>query len=160
MAFGVAITDGVTVAVGTYGSIVRFNILNYEARTVKAVQMQNATPPEVMSAVVAGAETQEALQAYLEDASAPDIAYAKAGDILDVFLLTTAWPIAATNRIGMWFTRNAQNLAATTDKMDIPQEAKTLARALGLREAYLLKGKPVPFQIDEEVRSERARLGV
>lgn len=161
MAFGIAISDGTDVAVGTYGKVVRFNLSAYEVRTVRAIQLQDpSTTPDTMGDVVSAGTTPETLQAYPEDASAPDAAFAQSGDILDVFVLEATWPVANAPRLGIWFTRNAQNVAVTTDKLDIPQEAKTLARALALREGYILKNKPVPFQIDEEVRAERARLGL
>jgi len=160
MAFGFQVTLGTVIATGTYGKVVRFNLANFEPRTVTQIQMAETDPSPVMGDPVTAAVTLATLYAYLEDADAPDVAFAQSGNTVDVFLLATAYTVASTEYIGFWFQRNAVNVETTADKLDIPQESRSLVKAVALNMVYVDKGKAAPYQVTETINSEKAKLGL
>jgi hypothetical protein len=158
MAFGNLITDGTQAVVGTYGYIVTFDLTLQDIRNITQVQLQkNAT---TLSPAIVDLSTFEELSNYCEDSDCPDIAFCQTGNIVNIFLKTTTYPYDATVRIAFWFQRNAQNVSATTDYLDIPVESRTLFRALVLENVYLTKELKIPFDVQETIKTERANLGL
>jgi hypothetical protein len=158
--FGYAVTSGTLVAHGTYGAIVRFNISNLEPRQVTQVQLQLTEGTDRLSLPQPSSVGQATLSAYPEDASCPDFAWCQNGDMLDVFLKISIYPMNHYTRMGIWFYRNCVNLLSATNKLDVPQESKDMALAMAVKSAYLLKGKNVPAGIDEQINAEQTRLGL
>lgn len=161
MAFGFPITNGTVDAEGTYGYIIGFNLTAYEPRAVSQIQLQETDPANVMSDPVTAISTLAALYAFPEDSICPDIAFAQQGNIVYIFLKTAVYTFVATVRIAFWYYRNAQNLATTANKLDIPQEAKELFKQLVLKkQALLTKGGSIPATVTAEITEQKTKLGL
>ena len=160
MAFGIAVTDGIQVSTGTYGYIVRFSLHGQESDSVYQVQMLNELVSPILGDAITSGVNQSSLVSYPMDASCPDSAWSSSGDNIDIFLKLSAYPYVSTTRAGIWFYRNASNVSATPDYIDVPQEARELFKAYCFDEAYTLKGKRPKFDISEMINSEKTALGL
>jgi hypothetical protein len=159
MAFGNPVTNGTKVAEGTYGYVVSFDLSNEEIKTLLQVQMQDATAVEMGEVIDVGTD-RAALFEYLEDVDCPDVAWFQEGVTVFVFLKTATWAYAATNRVAFWFYRDAEDIAALSDTIDVPQAARELLKQTVRKLYYLGKGKRVPYDVEQGIVKERARLGV
>jgi hypothetical protein len=159
--FGNAITDGAQTAVGTKGCIVSFDLTAMEPKQVTEVQLQDTVPVvPVLSAVYNVPLDIVTLFGYPEAAAPPDVAWTQQGNVVFVFLKTTAYTYIVTVRIGFGFYRNAQNVGPQSPLLDIPQEAKELCKALELKNMAKLMGIAASFQTENTIRKEKARLGL
>lgn len=157
--FGQAITNGALVAPpGTYGYVVGFDLSTLNVATIQQVQMQNGAL--VYSDPVTSPTSIDDLYASPETSSCPDVAFAVQGNFLFVFLKTTVYAFIADNKIGFWFLANATAVDATTDMAKFPKGSKQLLSGLVLQSMYLMQSEPIPFAIDDLVRSEKGRLAI
>jgi len=164
MAFGNVVTDGAQLGAGSEGYIVRFNFASSEPRNFIQVKGFNSTANPNFTASQPTESTLEELYDMLDDATAPDIAWAQNGHFIDIFLKTATHPYSANTRVGVWFNENADNITSvdsTTETLDIPQESRTLAKYLVLEDMYrTIVKKEIPQKITSGIRSEMARLGL
>ena len=166
MAYGTSVSDASAslLGTGTDGYIVRFNLTSVEPRTITQVQAFDGGTG-AFSDVIATESSLADLYDYLNDAApAVDIAFAQKDEYVDVFLKESTFPYTANTRVGLFYQVNAANLTDITDAnqfLDIPQEARILAEAKALEQAYKLKAtKPTPQNIQVEITSEMERLGL
>ena len=157
MAFGNIVTSGVQAAVGSNGYVASFDLTNQEPQRVFQVQAENTG---VLSTPVTSVVALDVLFGYPENSSPPDLAFAQNGNTVYVFFKTSKYPFTSSSRVAFWFYRNAKNVTGTTSKLDIPQEARELMKAMTLEKLYNDLGKPVLFDTQETIRLEKADLGL
>jgi hypothetical protein len=162
MIYGWKITDGSIKASGPKGSIVRFNLANYEPTKITQIILfdTNSTPPT--SKVVNGAIYLATLYGYPgSSGTVPNAAYCLTENDLDVFVDDAIFD-SADNKImiAIFWECNAKNGVNGTDTVDAPQEAGTLLKNVILRLTYEDKNRPVPQQVIQGIREERASLGI
>jgi len=153
--FGIAINTGTQVAVGTNGYVASFDLINYEPQRVFQVQAERNG---VLSTPAKDTVSLDKLFGYPENSSPPDLAFAQSGNIVYVFFNGSKYPFDSTSRVAFWFFRNALNVTTATDKLDIPQEARELFKAIVLDKMFNLLQRPTPFEILETIRLEKEDL--
>jgi len=158
MAFGNAITDFVVVADGTAGNVIGISL---EAELVKeVVQVQLKNTAGAYSAINTQPVSLAALFGYLSEANPPSFAWTQQGPIVYVFLLASAYPYVNTNRLALWWFRNAIPLATTSDKLDIPPDAKDLFISICLRLGKQTQDKRVELDVELRRIREKKLLGL
>ena len=158
--FGNAITDGAVISTGTYGYIVRFSLATQEVNSMLQIQMAQTSGTPVLSDVVTAGVSQAILAGYPELATCPDLAFSLTGLNLDVFLKTATYPYVAANRLGFWFYKDGTNVTGSSDKIDVPQEARELFKLMCLREGYVFLGKNPAYDIEAMIDEQKQLLGL
>jgi hypothetical protein len=157
--FGTLITSASQVSIGTYGYIVSFDLSINEMAKIVQVQMQNASTL-VLSTVSASGASLAALNNYPQLSSCPTFAWAQDGQTLYVFCKTATYPYTSATRVGIWYYRNAADLTAVTDNIDVSQDKEQLFRYLVLDTMYTNMGQRTPQVILQGISVERKRLGI
>jgi hypothetical protein len=157
--FGNAITDGMQVATGTYGYVVSFDLSTLEVQKILQVQMQSAAG--VLSDPATAETARAALFALCEDTqTGVDFAFCLDGQVLNIFCRTLAYDYLGTVRMAFWILRNAIDMAAATDTIDVAQDKEELFRLMVLEKMYVNGAGRVPQNIANAINAEKARLGV
>lgn len=156
MAFGNAVNELEQSAVGTVGYIIKVDTHNLRAYNIEFVQAQAEATSTPAPATIAS--TLETLMGYLNDNSAPDLAFYDGLGECYIFFKTSVFPYIADTRFAMYGRRNAYTIGSTTQYLDILEEDLDLFLAYAIKTAAMLSGKPVPYDIQETIRKREAEI--
>lgn len=158
MAFGNPVTDLTQVAIGTNGYILSVDLESQEIDD--AIQVQAQKNGITLSAPITDKSSISDLFSLPENSAPPSLAFAQDGTIVYIFLKTSEYAYVSSNRIAVWYSRNPKNVVSTSDKLDIPQEAKELFKMLVLDTMYRTQGKQTPRYIVDEITNQKKILGL
>ena len=150
------ITTGTQVKIGTIGYVVALDLSTYDISVMLGVQVKNTAG---WSAAVTAESTYDVLSNFIDDTLAPDLAYCWMRGSLFVFV-KAAYTYVSTTLVTFWYYRNAQNVTAVGDYVDIPGEMEQLALALILRRVYQDQNTSLPQNIGQQIRIQCANLGI
>jgi hypothetical protein len=157
-AFGNAVVDFQNVAQSTIGYVMAIDLGTNRLRKITQVQVQDVALN--FSVPVVSEVTLDVLLGYLNSTSAPPIAISQVSTTLYVFLNQTQFPIINPNRIGMFYDTNAIPIAAPTETLKIPQEARNLLKAIVLKTMKYNAENRVELDVSQAVVREKAILGL
>jgi hypothetical protein len=150
------ITNGTQVKIGTVGYVVSLDLSAYDISVILGVQVKNAAG---WSSPVTDESAFEVLAGYINNALAPDMAFCWMRGNLFVFV-KAAYTYVSTTLVTFWYYRNAQNVTAVSDTVDIPGEMEQLALALILRKVYLDQNTSLPQNIASQIRTQCTNLNI
>jgi hypothetical protein len=160
MAFGNPVTDGERVAIGTYGYVLKFNLKPQEPAAVTRVQLQLSATNALSTPSTTPSTMDTVFSLPSSTQTAVDFAWVATGNTVYVFVRTAVYAFVSTTRIAFWLMRNAMNVVLTSDEVDVPQEARPLLVRMCQELLCLVEGRRVPFEVQDAVRAEKARLGI
>ena len=154
--FGNKVTDVDKFAEGTAGYILKLDTTTTLAFTIVGVQAQVAADDTPEPCDQETSLTQ--LLSFLNDESAPDLAFNYSYGEVYIFFKTTSFPYAIDTRFIIIGRRNPLKLASFDDKLDIADKDIDLFLAYAIRTASLLAREAVPFQIEKTIKAREQEI--
>jgi hypothetical protein len=158
--FGNPVTDGAQVLIGGVGYVVAFDLSNQNIDKIKAVQLYKSDVPISVGEHTEEASSRNDLFMYTSNTAAPDVAFYQEGTIVYVFVKDSVFPYVAENRIAFWFTTHASASLNTNSRISVPSSARSLLKAYVKLAIYEDEGGRIPAEIEEDVRKQKAALGL
>jgi len=156
MAWGNSVTELNQIGVGTVGYAIRVDTTSLLAYKITGVQAQSSASDTPAPA------TEEVdlmdLMAYLNDTSAPDLAFNYGFGEVHIFFKTSVFAYDAATRFSLFGKRNPIKVATLGDKLDIADRDVELFLAYAIKHAALMTGNPIPFQVEKTIRQKELEI--
>ena len=156
--FGNAVTDGTRQLEGAAGYIITFDLSNQ--RLKEMIHVQAYDDVDLVSTLEAGATALGTLMTLPFSADAPTLAWTQVGHLVYVFLKTSVYGYDVNTRIAFLMKSSAARVSIVSEKLPGPSFYNELAKALIARGMKDDAGTRPGYQYDENVRREKARLGL
>lgn len=157
--YNAAVSTGTQSAIGQYGYVATIDMTTSTPKQILQVSMQKVTSG-VMSLPSTTPDTLANIFSYPQNSAPPTFAFLQIGNSLVLFLQTSTYPFTTDSVVHTILYRDTIALAAPTDKLDIPEEARALFNYYALQEAYTSSGTRLPAYISDGIQREKTNLGL
>lgn len=155
-AFGIPVTKGKLLSKTEHGFVVSFNLENLLIQ--KLIGGQLFSKDQQPLTLMVSPSSLPSLFQYPLILNSPDLAMAQKESSIIVFIKSPKFKFSEDLRIVFWFHRHPRELINDDDLVDVPDQYVPLLIALAAKEAYLHIGKPVPEDIEQEIKEITAEM--